>query len=197
MRFKKHKCGDQFGCRYEMTEASSLLDDDIPCDVCGLTYNETRTVWDRIQHGYWRIMPYNWRPKNAWYNFTCWAWKRYTTVKPRNLGHTWCDRSHLLPHVMFEILCDFVEKEYKPDQERENWSINWDSDPAHAHARDEMLALYEWWTEKYLPNEDYPWHLPEEERNKIDDLLGAEQVWQEELRTNCKRLINIMPYMWT
>ena len=67
-----------------------------------------------LKYAYWHTVPYDWRPGQIWCRLKCWAWKRYTTVKPRYLDHTWCDRCDLLPHMMFEILCDFVEKECSP-----------------------------------------------------------------------------------
>lgn len=73
------------------------------------------TLWDKIRDKYYDIVPYNWRPKEIWYRFKCWAWYRYSTVKPRYLGHTWVDRDRLLIHTTFEILCQFYEKECGED----------------------------------------------------------------------------------
>ena len=87
-----------------------------------------------------------------WYGFTCWAWHRYSTVKPRTLSHTWCDAVELLPHTMFEILSRFVEKECSPGP------VDW----YHKFApkvvvngktkfvRDEIQDLYDWWHQQYL-----------------------------------------------
>jgi hypothetical protein len=81
--------------------------------------------------------------------------------------------------MMFEILCRFVENELRPSFE----TINWDSDPEHQHARDEMLALYKWWTEEYKNLPDETWE---------DDIKN-----EELLRNNCKRIVDVSPYMWT
>jgi len=99
-----------------------------------------------------RLCRSKWHPSNLWYRFKCWAWKRYTTIKPRNLDHTWCDRCELLPHMMFEILGEFIEKECSPGH------VEWYGEHGHkievdgeeVYVMDEMKALWEWFTEKYM-----------------------------------------------
>ena len=147
------------------------------------------TIWDRITLRYYAIVPYEWRPKEVWYNIKCFAWKRYTTVKPRTLGHTWCDKTNLIPHVLFEMLCDFVETELR------NGRINWDAFEDQAAARDEMEILYTWWTETY--QEDYPFCLPDKEYDVIENVLEVEVAYQQLLLEKCKRIIELSPYMWT
>lgn len=66
---------------------------------------------DKLRNFYWRLIPYDWRPGQLLYRMKCFFFKRYTTVKPRYLPHTWCDRTAVLPHMMFEILSQFLEKE--------------------------------------------------------------------------------------
>jgi hypothetical protein len=93
-----------------------------------------------------------WHPKELRYKFKCWAWKRYSTVKPRTLPHTWCDRCQLLPHMMFEILSQFIEKECSPGH------VEWYGEYGHKitvdgkekYVRDEMQDLYDWWHLQYL-----------------------------------------------
>lgn len=94
-----------------------------------------------------------WRPKGLWYKFKCWIWHRYTTIKPRTLDyHTWCDRCELLPHMMFEILSQFIEKECSPG------CVEWYGENGHKitvdgkekYVRDEMQDLYDWWHQQYL-----------------------------------------------
>ncbi len=94
-----------------------------------------------------------WRPHNLWYKFKCWAWHRYTTVKPRTLKyHTWCDRNVLLAHAMFEILTQFIEEECSPGH------VEWYGTDGHKitvdgeekYVRDEMQDLYDWWHQQYL-----------------------------------------------
>lgn len=94
-----------------------------------------------------------WHPKELWYRFKCWVWHRYTTIKPRTLDyHTRCDRSELLPHMMFEILSQFIEKECSPG------CVEWYGENGHKitvdgkekYVRDEMQELYDWWHKDYL-----------------------------------------------
>ena len=67
---------------------------------------------DWIRYKYYDLVPYEYRPRQIWYVFKCWDWNRYTTVKPRYLGHTWTDRDNLLLHMSFEILSNYVEFTY-------------------------------------------------------------------------------------
>lgn len=96
-----------------------------------------------LENLYWKIIPYNWRPRQLWYYLKCWAWHRYSTVRPRYLPHTWCDRDHLLAHVMFEVLSDFIEGECSPGD------VDWDSDNEHRQARKGLQDLYDWWNIVY------------------------------------------------
>ncbi len=136
------------------------------------------TLVERIKYKYWGIVPYNWRPGQMWYRFTCWGWKRYTTVKPRYLTHTWSDRTELLPHMMFEILSDFVENECSPG------IVEWygefgnkiEVNGKEVYARDEMQELYDWWHEIYR-----------KEYKEVNEMLWAEAHkhspidWDEEI----------------
>ena len=100
-----------------------------------------------IKHLYWKIIR---RPGEIWYKFKCF-FKRYTTIKPRYLDHTWHDRSYLLPHMAFEILSQFIEKECSPGY------IEWYGEYGHKindkYVRDEMQDLYDWWHQVY--NKEY------------------------------------------
>lgn len=130
-----------------------------------------------------------WRPSNLWYRFKCWAWYRYTTIKPRYLGHTWCDRTEQLPHMMFEILSQFVEDECSPGH------VEWYGDGAHKvivngkekFVRDELQDLYDWWHKEYHIR--YPalaenlWQQYEDhaEAHKLSDITKLEDgraLWQ-------------------
>ncbi len=125
-----------------------------------------KDTWlDKIKYAYWHTLPYNWRPGQIWYRLKCWVWKRYTTVKPRYLGHTWCDRTELMPHMMFEILCQFVERECSPGH------VEWYGEYGHKitvdgeekYVMDEMKDLIAWW--------HAVWNKEVEE---VDDMLWAE-----------------------
>lgn len=118
---------------------------------------------------------------DLWYKFICWAWYRYSTVRPEGLPHTWIDRDRLMVHCMFQLLCDFIEKEQKPDPDA--WlamkeSTTEDYRRERFEIDKEQLALYKWW------KHDYP---------KLQDSLEAD----EEINNYCMRLIKIRGYLWT
>jgi len=114
-------------------------------------------IADTFWKGFKKVCRPWWHPANLWYRFKCWAWHRYSTVKPRYLPHTWCDRSHLLFHAMFEILSDFRDGECNPGH------VAWyDSEWAHKvtvngeekFVRDEIEDIYNWWHNNF--QKDYP-----------------------------------------
>lgn len=94
-----------------------------------------------------------WHPKELWYKFKCWAWHRYSTVKPRYLPHTWVDRTALLPHVIFEVISDFRDNECG-----EGCFVDWYADSGHKvtvngvekFVRDEIEDIYNWWHTTYM-----------------------------------------------
>ena len=117
-----------------------------------------------VQFAYWGVVPHGYRPHQLWYKLKCWAWHRYSVVKPRYLPLTWCDRSSVLPHCMFEVLSQFVEGECSPGY------IDWESsghtvmvDGAEKNVRVEMQDLYDWWHKVY-----------QTEYQEVEDLLWAE-----------------------
>ena len=97
-----------------------------------------------------------WHPKELWYQTKCWLRRPYTTIKPRTLGHTWCDRDKLLAHMMFEILSQFIEKECSPgvvDWEGTDRRVDVVMPSGHVvnrNVRVEMQKLYDWWQQQYL-----------------------------------------------
>lgn len=101
-----------------------------------------------------------------------WLMKPYTTIKPRYLGHGWCDHVELLPHLMFESLSIFVEKECSPG------CVEWYGDLAHKvvvdgqekYVRDEMQELYDWWHNTYIPYTKGESNKEKEIYQEIDDL---------------------------
>lgn len=133
-----------------------------------------------------------WHWKELYYQVKCWAWQRYTTVKPRFLGHTWCDRSRLLPHMMFEILCQFVEDECSPG------IVEWYGENGHKlevngkekYVMDEMKDLRDWWLNQY--HKRYPameeriWQeLREIDKHKLSDFREEDDVcyWDPQYET--------------
>lgn len=120
------------------------------------------TILDKIKYKYWKIIPYNWRPGQICYRLNCYFFKKYTTIKPRTIKyHTWCDKTELIPHVMFECLTQFIENECSPGHvdwyhkyehegvERIHCSIIVDGE--ERFVRDVMQELYDWWHNEYLP----------------------------------------------
>ncbi len=120
---------------------------------------------DKIKQFYWDHWPYDWRPGQMWYHFKCFAWHRYSTIKPRYLDHTWHDRRCLMPEMMFEILSQFIERECSPGH------VQWYGDYPHIvmvdgvekNVMDEMKDLYFWWHTVW-----------QKERPEVDEILWAE-----------------------
>lgn len=134
---------------------------------------KTRT--EKIKAKYWNLVPYDWRPGQIWYRFKCWAWYRYTTVKPRALPDTWMDRDTILEHMAFEILSQFIEKE-KPDL---HFDIQYSPNKLEWSR---LFALYIWWRFTYLP----AWKAGDD-----DDALEVE------LTKNLHELIELRGHLWT
>lgn len=143
-------------------------------------------------------------------------------IRLRHLRSGWVDKDRLLPHVIFEILCQFIEEE-----DPEN-SIDWQQDKKHAAAWTELNELYRWWTSEYVPFETDETYLdgietPKLERRpvpgnrrlhlvefrysspkakaKAEAALRARRRLEErmevELTRRCKRVINVRRFMWT
>ena len=127
---------------------------------------EDGSWWDKICYKYYDIVPNKYRPHELWYQFKCWAFKRYTTVKPRYLGHSWHDRCTIMPHMIFEILCQFIEKECSPG------GIDWDHDERHIAVRKEMQDLYDWWINCHKNTTEYK-YLLDPDFNSIYNLLTS------------------------
>lgn len=155
------------------------------------------TLSERIKYAYWKVVPYGLRPGQLWYRFKCWVWHRYSTIKPRTLPHTWVDRCSLMPHMMFEILSDFIEGECGEDchvqwyadesDEESGWVPHTvEVDGKQVNVRDEMQDLYDWWHKDYLVNIDHihdDWHKHREEHAK-DIFTRADQDtkdWVDEI----------------
>jgi hypothetical protein len=119
------------------------------------------------------------RIHELWYSLKCWAWHRWSTVKPRTLPHTWCDRRELLAHMMFEILGQFIERECSPGivewygESGDKISV----DGKEKFVRDEMQELWDWWCNDYLKGyparEEAIWR--EIERIQAESLVDREQ----------------------
>lgn len=148
--------------------------------------------------------------------------RKHTTIKPRHLPDTWVDKDRLLPHVVFEILVQFIEDEAPAER------MDWESDAEHRAAWTEMTELYRWWNDVYLPYEaDDTWsksiEAPELTKKKCTSIKGAYEVsfkysspeaeakaravmqakyerdesMEQELTNRCKRVLDVRRFMWT
>ncbi len=179
-----------------------------------------------IRYAYYKVLPYDWRPSNIWYKIKCTIWHRYTTVKPRQLDNTWCDRCTLMPHMMFEILSQFLEKECSPG------IVDWDASDhevmygGHSrNAEEVMWHLCYWWHEVHLVKKELnydSWHKYSEAHTL--NLPSFDAVWNpefvsdaheqhaailfkragkkeaaiiKELNENLKVIVDLIPYLWT
>lgn len=145
-----------------------------------------KSLLDWCKTYYWYLLPYSSRPGYLWYRFTCWAWHRYTTIHPRTMPwHTWTDRDMLLPHVMFELLVQFVELE-KPDEHFDLSSLP----DARKKEWEKLFATYHWWRYFFVP-----FYLREREGKLTadDDVVAV----YSELTRRCHDLIDVRHLMWT
>lgn len=163
---------------------------------------------EKIRYKYWDLIPYDYRPHEIWYKIKCFVWHRYTTVKPRYLGHTWCDRSDLLPNMMFEILSDFIENECSPGHVE--WYHSDKFHPGHKikragreiWVRDEMQDLYDWWHKTYIPWSENPpereeWYEYENKhvltsKDNLNEWFNDRKYDSEESKKEAQRLFDVL-----
>ena len=86
----------------------------------------------------------------------------------------WCDRCDLILFSSFNILKDFMEKEYPG-------IVDWDYDQQHKNIKQELQELYSWWTLTRPIN--------------IRDTCSLYQ--DDEDQKMLERLMKIRQYMWT
>lgn len=141
------------------------------------------TLWKLqtvVKYVYWSIIPFKWRPSNILYRVKCGLWHKYTTIKPRTLGHTYVDKSELIPHLIFECLCRFVENQI--DDVDWTWSLQ------QREARQTFMDAYEWWNNVYLK-------FLHEEDPKI--WVEQQQRMEQELTEWCIKVLKYREDMWT
>lgn len=143
-----------------------------------------KTIEDKVFDMYYKI-PYDYRFGPMWHKVKDFVWNRYSTVKPRTLDHSWCDRRELLLHMSMEILGQFIEKECSPGHvlwyDEEGPKLN------GKYVMDEMKDIWKWWTINY--QEEYP-----EATDNIWELIAAcsPELRHEELdppRSNLKQMV--------
>lgn len=201
MRLFKYKCssGYKYGCTFL---------DNTRCTQCGISYKELETIWDKIEDVYLKLIPFNLRPKNMWYKFKCYGWKRYTTVKPRTLGHDWCDRDALLVHCIFEIVRDFLDGETPKTQEELEWQK--EHNPPFYESWREAREIYDWWlthNDHYVYglndeqfDAEFPWEMVDglnKEESRFRARYLADGEIEEMVLEKAKRIIDLSPYFWT
>jgi len=132
------------------------------------------TLFDKIKYFYWSLVPYDYRPKEILYYWKCRIWRKHNTVRARYLSPTWYDRCDLLPHIMFEILSQFIEQECSAE------IVEWHGEHGHKinvngekkYVRDEMQDLYNWWHITY-----------NKEMKEVEEIL-----WKEVEKHKCKNV---------
>jgi len=154
---------------------------------------------------------------DLWYWLKCKLFHPYNVVKIKSLPCTWTDRDHIMAHVLFQILDDFINKE-KPDL-----IIDWDSDPEHRQARDKMTEIINWWKNVFLKFDEWegieldftknhddmfiqckdnphlyemkPWS--DSDKEKMDIVNARDRAMEEELEKKLREILDIRKYMWT
>ncbi len=140
---------------------------------------------------------------SVWYKIKCWVWYRYTTIKPRYLGHTYCDSVDLMPHLMFELLSRFIEEE----ADNVVWYHEYATLIDGKNIRDEMQELYDWWNIVYIKEYDEIEDIIFNELDGCDDkiinrcLLTAlnklEMIRENDLEIKMIRIVKITKYLLT
>lgn len=163
---------------------------------------------------------------NIYYKIKYWIIYRTTDqyhIIRTGLKPGYYDVDYRLVHGMFNLLVEFVEKEYE--------RIDWNSDDDHKHAAKEMKELYKWWKEVYpFYDKNSPIHSVEpyeitdepcafdsngkpslykmkctykdenhEKRYQqmLLDLRDYEDKMYKEIKDNMIRLVNIHQYLWS
>lgn len=179
---------------------------------------------ERVQEFYWSLIPYESRPFHLWYRFKCFVWHRYTTVKPRYLGHVYCDTRELLVHTSFELLIRFYEEEF--DQVK--WYGDFAPKVGDRYVADIIKYLIDWYENDWVPYYNYEFQSllhdeqpepvswfktkdgrtllspvfkskeDEEKSNQIHKAIrGYEESMERQAEENLKLLAEIRPYLWT
>lgn len=156
--------------------------------------------------------------RSYWLKFRNWVWDRYSTVRPRYLGHGWVDRDVLLEHVAFEILGKFLENECSDEDE-----IDWYGDEESKNTMREMRVIWDWWKDYAAGKKDFKfvvdppewvfarhgdncsqmvWKFKNSEHEKAYDKERREYSdyrvsMEKELTAKLIRLIELRRFMWT
>lgn len=141
----------------------------------------------------------------------------YNVVKIRSLRRTWVDRDQVMFHAPFQILVDFVEKEWMPDGgtffdiEKEKAAIvgtrpelipqlerELEESIAHNAKTQEIWTIYNWWTKVRPYRQDPREHLRQPEY--ISDSNGFREMFlidgDDELWHNAMQLTRKLEEEW-
>lgn len=144
----------------------------------------SETLGDKVRNAY-HLIPYDYRLRQVWQKVKDFCWNRYSTIKPRTLGHSWCDRRELLLHMSMEILGNFIENECSPGH------VLWYGEEGPTvygeYVMDEMKEIWDWWNITY--QKEYP-----EAIDNIWNLISdcGPEIRHEELdppETNLKQMV--------
>lgn len=83
----------------------------------------------------------------------------YNVIKVKQVSPDWIDRDQLLPHVIFTVLTEFIEKElgFTLKKEPEQWYKNCKNEYEYVSAERQykkeyrLWELYKWYWEHYFP----------------------------------------------
>jgi len=202
MRIFKYKCPiykDKYGCRYPDI-SSKDIDPELDKCECGMTYEKSKTIWEKIGRFYRKNVPSKWQLNNLYWRIRS-HFFRYTTIKSRYLNHEWCDRDAVLIYTIFEVAQQFVEGEIRPERRSSKY---WDEmkkvNPEFYNSWKETIELVKWF-EKWHDT-DYPYNLTQKEIEQLEEenhtsSFEINNRFEKEKREKAKRLIDISPYWWT
>ena len=124
----------------------------------------------------WWTRTINWLIKDPWNKLKCRVWHRYNVVVCRSLPPTWCDRDHVLLHVAFQCLVDFIDLEKPWEFTATTEQIAGAYEGHRTHDWEKIKQLYYWWQVR---------------KNRHDeDAEGDDDAMLH-------RLIDVRGYFWT
>lgn len=135
---------------------------------------------------------------NGWYWIRTHTYNRYHIIDLRCSGYGleydwgWIDRSEAMLIAPFQILKQFVEKEFKTGL------TDWTYDEDIRFVASEIQSLYNWWTVDRSAN--WKAHYKKYDNTKREGyaiLHDEQEALEKQDDINLKRLIKIRHYLWT
>jgi hypothetical protein len=148
---------------------------------------------------------------DAWIRFRDFTWCRWTTIKPRTVGHEFHNYGDLIAPLAFECLCRYMEDDGGNETELGSFDYADPDDDPVAELRDH----YHWWTTVYQKAENDLWKIEVATPKSAtaifdeDDPLTApyraalekcrkdEEALHAELIRRTHRLIELSGFMWS